>query len=51
MKKPKVDPKLKNKGPIPKGNIDMAKFDELFKTCHNLPKVELHAHIGGCFRP
>ena len=29
----------------------MEKFDELFKMCHSLPKVELHAHIGGCFRP
>ena len=29
----------------------MAKMDDLFKIAHNLPKIELHAHIGGCFRP
>lgn len=23
----------------------------LFKTVHDLPKIELHAHIGGCIRP
>lgn len=26
-------------------------MDKLFKFTHNLPKIELHAHIGGCFRP
>ena len=23
----------------------------LFQYCHQVPKIELHAHIGGCFRP
>jgi adenosine deaminase len=26
-------------------------MNELFKIVHNLPKIELHAHIGGCYRP
>jgi adenosine deaminase len=29
----------------------MEKMDALFKLTHNIPKIELHAHIGGCFRP
>ena len=29
----------------------MKQMDTLFQTCHNIPKIELHAHIGGCFRP
>lgn len=39
-------------GPKPvKTNIDMERMNELFKIAHNLPKIELHAHIGGCYRP
>ncbi len=29
----------------------MKKVAELHKVTFNLPKIELHAHIGGCFRP
>lgn len=29
----------------------MHKIDSLFKTTHNIPKIELHAHLGGSFRP
>jgi len=29
----------------------MQQIDELFKIVHNIPKIELHAHIGGCIRP
>ena len=29
----------------------MQKMDELFQLTHSLPKIELHAHIGGSFRP
>lgn len=29
----------------------MKKMDELFRLTHNIPKVELHTHLGGCFRP
>ena len=29
----------------------MKKMDELFRLTHNLPKLELHAHLGGSFRP
>ena len=32
-------------------DIDMQKMDDLFKVAHNMPKIELHAHIGGCYRP
>ena len=31
--------------------VDMLKMDKLFQLTHNIPKIELHAHIGGCFRP
>ena len=44
--------KAKKGPPEPKGpNVDMQAMDELFKITHNLPKIELHAHIGGCYRP
>ena len=26
-------------------------MDKLFKLTHSIPKIELHAHLGGCFRP
>ena len=29
----------------------MEKMNKLFKLVHDIPKVELHAHIGGCIRP
>lgn len=29
----------------------MKAMDALFQLAHSLPKIELHAHIGGCFRP
>lgn len=29
----------------------MKAMDQLFQLAHSLPKIELHAHIGGCFRP
>mmetsp|Transcript_33534 Transcript_33534/g.51541 ORF Transcript_33534/g.51541 Transcript_33534/m.51541 type:complete len:192 (-) Transcript_33534:452-1027(-) len=29
----------------------MSKVDSLFRECHNLPKIELHCHIGGSVRP
>jgi adenosine deaminase len=29
----------------------MEAMDSLFQLTHNIPKIELHAHIGGCFRP
>lgn len=32
-------------------NVDMEQMDSLFKLTHNIPKIELHAHIGGCYRP
>lgn len=31
--------------------FDMSELDQLFKDAHNLPKIELHTHIGGCYRP
>ena len=31
--------------------VDMEEMNKLFQISHSLPKVELHAHIGGCFRP
>lgn len=31
--------------------VDMKAMDALFQLAHSLPKIELHAHIGGCFRP
>ena len=30
---------------------EMEPMSVLFKLVHDLPKVELHAHIGGCMRP
>lgn len=26
-------------------------MDTMFQLTHAIPKLELHAHIGGCFRP
>ena len=31
--------------------VDMKQVAEVHKATFNLPKLELHAHIGGCFRP
>lgn len=31
--------------------VDMEMMDKLFQITHNIPKLELHAHLGGCFRP
>ncbi len=31
--------------------VDMSRVDQLFRVCHNLPKIELHCHIGGSVRP
>ena len=39
------------KEPSEQEKVDMKEVDELFQLCHNIPKIELHAHIGGCFRP
>lgn len=54
MQNPKaVSQAPKPKGPLPKlaNPVDMDKMEKLFKIVHNLPKIELHAHIGGCYRP
>jgi len=54
MQNPKAAPQApKPKGAIAKvaNPVDMDKLDKLFKIAHNLPKIELHAHIGGCYRP
>ncbi len=36
-----------------KGKVgeDMKEVQQLMTDCFSLPKVELHAHIGGCIRP
>ena len=38
------------KEPSEQEKLDMKDIDDLFKFVHNIPKIELHAHIGGCFR-
>lgn len=30
--------------------MDSSSLDALFKACHSLPKIELHAHLNGCIR-
>lgn len=32
-------------------NIDMKAVQEHMQNTFNIPKIELHAHIGGCLRP
>ena len=31
--------------------VNMDEMNKLFQLAHSMPKIELHAHIGGCFRP
>ncbi len=31
--------------------IDMKTVGKLHQDTFSMPKIELHAHIGGCFRP
>ena len=33
-----------------KDDLDMKAIQQLFSDCYALPKIELHAHIGGCLR-
>ena len=33
-----------------KPTIDIQAVKQLHIVTHSLPKIELHAHIGGCFR-
>ena len=35
----------------PEIEIDMKEVQRLHQDTHGIPKLELHAHIGGCFRP
>ena len=55
QKKPTKAPIKQQGKPLPeptiKEKLDMQQIDELFKIVHNIPKIELHAHIGGCIRP
>ena len=30
--------------------MDMKKIKDLHVDVHGMPKIELHAHVGGCFR-
>ena len=31
--------------------LDIKEVQKLHIDTHGIPKIELHAHIGGCFRP
>jgi len=33
------------------GQFDAKKIQEVHQATFNIPKIELHAHIGGCMRP
>jgi len=44
-------PKEENKKATESTQVDMKQVAEVHKATFNLPKLELHAHIGGCFRP